>query len=57
MAFGRTLRETIAAEPEQFDRIAWFANAMKAVEETASGKLRQLGCQGRSQRYEQSGII
>lgn len=46
MAFGNTLRETIAAQPHQFDRLKLFIPSMDAVSERAKDKLRLTGIQG-----------
>jgi fructose-bisphosphate aldolase class II len=48
MAFGRSLRESIVAAPNEFDRLKWFGASMQAVQETAAGKIRILGSQGRA---------
>lgn len=43
MAFGNTLREEMAAHPNEFDRITLFKKPMEAVKEEAKNKLRILG--------------
>jgi fructose-bisphosphate aldolase class II len=43
MAFGRSLREQMLADPHAFDRIAWFRQAMEAVRQTAIDKFHHLG--------------
>lgn len=48
MAFGQTLRDTIHKAPNEFDRVKWFAESMKTVQNTAKGKLKLLGNQGRA---------
>jgi len=43
MAFGNTLRETMAAQPNQFDRLKLFTASMEAVAERAKDKMRLTG--------------
>lgn len=43
MAFGHTLRETMAAQPQQFDRLKLFVPSMEAVKERAKEKMRLTG--------------
>lgn len=40
MAFGYTLRETMAAQPKQFDRLKLFVPSMDAVTERAKEKIK-----------------
>jgi fructose-bisphosphate aldolase class II len=42
MAFGQSLREALAAEPEQFDRIALLSATMPAVQAATAEILRAL---------------
>ncbi len=49
MAFGHTLRNEIAGNPHEFDRLRWLQCAMRAVQEAAKEKLLLLGTQGRSE--------
>lgn len=43
MAFGRSMRDEMARQPEAFDRVAWFGPAMEAVKTTALDKYTQMG--------------
>jgi len=45
MAFGNTLRQTMAAQPKQFDRLKLFVPSMEAVAERAKDKMRLTGAQ------------
>ena len=44
MAFGNTLRQTMAEMPTEFDRLKLFPASMKAVEEGTKEKMTLVGC-------------
>ena len=43
MAFGRALREVIAADPDRFDRVAILSEIEPPIEEAARAVLRAIG--------------
>lgn len=54
-SFARALRDSLAADPDEFDRLTLFAPVVDALQATAAGHLERLGAAGRAASSVPSG--